>query len=110
MARRGANQHTAAPTNSGCNQYGTGIEPTVARLKRDNPDLAERVIRGELSANAAAIEAGFRKPTWTAPDDPERLAERVRQRYPGWAIPDPAQTSPLRRAFLLPSPAKKSTC
>jgi hypothetical protein len=34
---------------------------TVARLKRDRPDLAERVIAGELSANAAAVEAGFRK-------------------------------------------------
>jgi hypothetical protein len=33
----------------------------LARLKRDRPDLAEKVIAGELSANAAAIEAGFRK-------------------------------------------------
>jgi hypothetical protein len=34
----------------------------LRRLKRDRPDLAEKVITGELSANAAAIEAGFRKP------------------------------------------------
>jgi len=34
---------------------------TLKRLKRDNPRLAEQVIKGELSANAAAIEAGFRK-------------------------------------------------
>ena len=33
----------------------------IKRLKRDNPELAERVVRGELSAHAAAIEAGFRK-------------------------------------------------
>lgn len=32
----------------------------LARLKRDRPDLAERVIAGELSANRAAVEAGFR--------------------------------------------------
>jgi hypothetical protein len=32
---------------------------TLARLKRDRPDLAERVIIGEMSANAAAIKAGF---------------------------------------------------
>jgi hypothetical protein len=32
----------------------------LARLQRDRPDLAQRVINGELSANAAAIEAGFR--------------------------------------------------
>jgi helix-turn-helix, Psq domain len=32
---------------------------TLARLKRDRPDLAEQVVAGELSANAAAIEAGM---------------------------------------------------
>jgi hypothetical protein len=38
---------------------------TLARLNRDHPELAERVEAGELSANAAAIQAGFRKkPTW----------------------------------------------
>jgi hypothetical protein len=34
----------------------------LARLDRDYPDLAARVRAKELSANAAAIEAGFRKP------------------------------------------------
>jgi hypothetical protein len=51
--------------NKGVNhtfKKGTGNAAyTVARLKRDRPDLAERVVAGELSANAAAIEAGFRK-------------------------------------------------
>jgi hypothetical protein len=37
----------------------------LARLKRDRPELAARVEAGQLSANAAAIEAGFRKPTLT---------------------------------------------
>lgn len=36
-------------------------DQTLARLKRDHPEIAERVVNGELSANAAAIEAGFRK-------------------------------------------------
>jgi hypothetical protein len=40
---------------------GTTREYTLARLKRDHPELAERVVNGDLSANAAAIEAGFRK-------------------------------------------------
>jgi hypothetical protein len=40
----------------------------LARLHRDRPDLAQRVEAGELSANAAAIEAGFRKkPEITCP-------------------------------------------
>jgi len=40
-----------------------GTNPTYAlkRLKRDRPDLAEKVIAGEMSANRAAIEAGFRR-------------------------------------------------
>jgi hypothetical protein len=32
-----------------------------ARLARDNPELAEEVRAGNLSANAAAIKAGFRR-------------------------------------------------
>lgn len=42
-------------------QQGNSREYTLRRLKRDAPELAEMVISGELSANAAAIEAGFRK-------------------------------------------------
>jgi len=42
-------------------QHGTSREYTLRRLKRDAPELAEMVLNGELSANAAAIEAGFRK-------------------------------------------------
>ncbi len=40
---------------------GRGAAYTLARLDRDEPKLAEKVRAGELSANAAAIEAGFRK-------------------------------------------------
>jgi len=40
---------------------GRGSSYLLARLKRDRPDLAQRVIDGNLSANAAAIEAGIRK-------------------------------------------------
>ena len=34
---------------------------TLSRLKKDRPDLFDRVVKGELTANKAAIEAGFRK-------------------------------------------------
>lgn len=40
-------------------QRGNSEEYTIRRLRRDRPDLADRVITGELSANAAAIEAGI---------------------------------------------------
>jgi hypothetical protein len=45
-------------------ERGTSTDYTVARLDRDRPDLAAHVRAGHMSANAAAIEAGFRhKPT-----------------------------------------------
>lgn len=40
---------------------GTSRSYTLSRLKRKNPKLFQRVVNGELSANAAAVEAGFRK-------------------------------------------------
>ncbi len=40
---------------------GTSREYIIARLKRDAPELAERVTSGELTANKAAELAGFRK-------------------------------------------------
>ncbi len=38
---------------------GTAKAYTIARLKRDDPELAKKVETGELSANAAAI--GYRR-------------------------------------------------
>ncbi len=55
---------------------GTSESYTIRRLKRDRPELAEKVISGEISANAAAIQAGFRKKTLTVPAD-VRAAARV---------------------------------
>ena len=50
---------------------GTSRTYTIRRLKRDRPDLVERVAAGELSPNAAAIEAGFRKRTIQLTDGDE---------------------------------------
>lgn len=46
---------------------GTGSAAALRRLRKDRPDLHARVLAGELSPNAAAIEAGFRAPTLTVP-------------------------------------------
>jgi hypothetical protein len=53
-------------------------ERVVARLKRDRPDLAERVISGELTANAAARQAGIRKPRVVL-TSPESIAAALRR-------------------------------
>jgi hypothetical protein len=63
-----------------------GSTYALRRLKREKPKLAEQVIAGKLTANAAAIQAGFRKATWSAPAEPELLAAAVAKRYPGWKM------------------------
>jgi hypothetical protein len=42
-------------------QRGNSVAYTLTRLKREAPELHQAVCRGEMSANAAAIQAGFRK-------------------------------------------------
>lgn len=42
-------------------QQGTTVQYAVRRLARERPDLLEKVKAGGLSANAAMVEAGFRK-------------------------------------------------
>jgi hypothetical protein len=42
-------------------KYGNSALYTLKRLKRERPDLFQQVLGGRLSANEAAIEAGFRK-------------------------------------------------
>jgi hypothetical protein len=40
---------------------GNSRDAAIRRLRKDRPDLLEKVIAGQLSAHAAAIEAGHRK-------------------------------------------------
>jgi hypothetical protein len=63
---------------------GNRSDYTLARLRRDRPDLAEQVTAGTLSAHAAAIQAGFRYATWSAPVDVDALRVAIRKRYPGF--------------------------
>ena len=44
---------------------GTSKSYTLSRLERESPELFDSVCSGELSANAAAIKAGFRQKTVT---------------------------------------------
>ncbi|SDX68403.1 hypothetical protein [Thiocapsa roseopersicina] len=41
----------------------------LRRLARSRPDLLDKVETGELSPNAAAVEAGFRRPMKSIPVD-----------------------------------------
>jgi hypothetical protein len=59
---------------------GNSESAALRRLRKDRPDLHARVLAGELTAHAAAIEAGFRKRTTTIrTDDPESIAATLRR-------------------------------
>jgi hypothetical protein len=60
-------------------------ERVVSRLKRDDPELAEKVVRGEVTPNAAAREKGWRKPRIVL-SSPERIAASLRRYMPREAI------------------------
>jgi hypothetical protein len=62
---------------------GNTLPYTLDRLSREAPELYEEVKQGRISANAAAIKAGFRKRTWTAPVDLRELFKALERRYPG---------------------------
>lgn len=61
-------------------QRGTSASYVRRRLARDRPDLYERVRAGDISANAAAIEAGFRTPTMSVPQEVSALADTLRRK------------------------------
>lgn len=54
----------------------------AARIKRDRPDIAEAVVRGEYpSIRAAALAAGIVRRTVQVPLDPERAAAALRRHF-----------------------------
>lgn len=64
---RPAEKQCATSINTGTAHH------VVKRLKRDDPELAEKVVRGEVTPNAAAREKGWRKPRIVV-SSPERVA------------------------------------
>ena len=56
---------------------GTSADYALRRLKRDRPDLAAKVIAGELSTHRAAVIAGFRKKYFQVPRDPAKLTRKL---------------------------------
>lgn len=74
----GTNQHAERGVRN-TNPSTDTADHVVQRLKRDNPQLAQQVINGTTTANAAAIKAGHRKKRITMqPDDPRRMARAIR--------------------------------
>lgn len=68
--------------NINLNLGGTSENYTRRRLRRDRPDLYERVLTKELSANKAAQLAGFRRTTATVyVDTPEAAIDGLLRRF-----------------------------
>jgi hypothetical protein len=69
------------------NHRGNRASYTRSRLARDRPDLHQQVTVGKLTPNAAARQAGFRKPTATVPIDSVDSAVRaLLRRFPSTDI------------------------
>jgi hypothetical protein len=79
--RHGVNQHTEDLYNiQERAPSGTSQAATIRRLRKDRPDLLERVVAGDLSPNAAAREAGFRAHKVAVNmADPESAARTIRR-------------------------------
>lgn len=76
-APNGINQHSGGCDNITPTSRGTDPSYVIARLKRDDPDLAQEVVEGRMSAHAAAVKAGIKKPTATVPVDSAENAIRA---------------------------------
>lgn len=94
---------------SGSEPRGTVVAYTISRLKRDRPDLAEKVIEGEISANAAAIQAGFRKPSITLPVDPAAAVRLIVKHFRGEALDALIRGLANWRGFGLTEPDEQPT-
>lgn len=76
------------------NSHGTARLSALRKLRSDRPDLHAQVLAGDLSAHAAMVAAGFRRPQITVPiNDMDMLAARLRRHL------DEEQQAELRRAF-----------
>jgi len=77
----GTNQHSAGNNVPSLGRpEGNTAAKAIRRLRKERPDLHAKVIAGELSPHAAAVEAGFRRrKIQIDADDPERAAVTIRR-------------------------------
>lgn len=84
LEQHGVNRHTnSRPVNNMSRNQGMKYSTSaqnyiIARLKRDNPEMAQKVLSGELSAHQASIKAGFRKEYIQVQRNPIKIVEKLR--------------------------------
>lgn len=80
LAEHGINQHSGGGVNNTSIDRGTSDPDYIlARLKRDDPTLAQRLIDGEVTANEAAIMSGIRKKYVSVRCDPDGFIRKIKQ-------------------------------
>ena len=68
---------------------GTGREYTIRRLENTHPDLHQQVLNGELSAHAAAVQAGIARRRFTVLlNTPADIAAVLRRNLPPDTLAD----------------------
>ena len=61
---------------------GTSKQAALRRLRKDRPDLHQKVLDGDLSAHAAMLDAGFRRKSITVTDsNPFTAATAIRKTF-----------------------------
>ena len=91
VAGHGANQHGGSDATS---THERGSTYVLARLKRDDPALAQDVVEGTVTANAAAIRAGIRRRyVRVRPDDIDQAMRVLLRHYTRSAIIDAARST-----------------
>lgn len=67
--------------NSNKPMQGTYKDYTLYRIKQERPDLYERVLKKEMSANKAAIEAGFRKKMVSVEESVDGFVKAIKRKF-----------------------------
>lgn len=82
LAKHGdiGNGRKSRPTIGRSTKYGSCAEYIASRLKRDRPDLLEKVAEGTMTMNKAALLAGIRKEHFSVPRDIPSLAKALMRR------------------------------
>ena len=78
--KNGGDRRSVECHSTGSATEANDADSVLARLKRDDPELAARVVRGEVSPNAAAMAKGWRKPRVLL-TSPATVASAVRQHW-----------------------------
>lgn len=79
--QNGANQHTSGGDRTTIPTRANTAAGVLARLKRDDPDMAALVIAGEITSYAASREKGWKPPRINV-SSPERVAASLRRNMP----------------------------